>query len=145
MLLFNQHEVKNINFKRFMADSVHVNFNALKKIFGLRNKNIPIEEKERTCQFHWSMTLDHHSKQLINLELQRRHIKLCNDYWRCRSKVDADLAMTAIKAWWFLSKAYSKSAIKDLTSFLDFWYFPYEQWGPTSLRHYSHSWYFALL
>ena len=75
------------------------------------------------------MALDHHTKQLIKLELQGRHIKLCNDYRKCRSKADADSAMAAIKAWWFSSGAYSESAMKDLTSWLDFWHFRYEQWG----------------
>ena len=113
--LLSEHGVKNVNFKGFMADSVHANFNVVMKIFGLGDKNVPMEEKERTCQFHWSMALDRHTKELINQELQERHVELCNDYRKY-----ADLAMAAIKAWWFLSGAYSESVIKDLTSWLDF-------------------------
>ena len=37
--------------------------------------------------------------------------------------------MVAIKAWWFLSGACFESAMKDLTSWLDFWHFHYKQWG----------------
>ena len=55
-------------------------------------------------------------KTLIKLELQGMHIELCNDYRKCRSKADADSAMATIKAWWFSSRACSKSAMKDLTS-----------------------------
>ena len=74
------------------------------------------------------MAHDRHTKQLIKPELQGRHNELCNKYRRCRSKADADLAMLAIKAWWFLSGACSKTRLKDLTSWLDFWHFRYEQW-----------------
>ena len=47
--LLKQHRLENLNFKGFMADSVHTNFNAVRKIFGSGDKNIPIEGKERTC------------------------------------------------------------------------------------------------
>ena len=95
-----------------------------------------MEGKERTCQFHCSMTLDRHVRHLIKLELQARHIKLCHDYWKCRSRVDAGLAMASIKAWWFSSGACSESALKELSSWLDFWHFCYNQWG----SHMSEVW-----
>ena len=129
LLVLDQHGVKNVNFKGFMADSAQANFNAVRKIFGSGDKNVPMDGKERTCQFHWSMALDRHTKQLIKPELQARHIELCDDYRKCRSKADANSAMAVIKAWWFSSGACSESAMKDLTSWLDFWHFRYEQWG----------------
>ena len=48
-LLTRWHGFKNANFKGFMVDSVQANFNAIRKIFGSDNKNIPMEGKERTC------------------------------------------------------------------------------------------------
>ena len=142
--LLNWHGVENVNFKGFMANSAQANFNVVRKIFGSEDRNIPMEGKERTCQFHWSMALDHHTRQLIKPELQTKHIELCNDYWKCRSKADADLAMASIKVWWFSSGACSESALKELSSGLDFWYFPYDQWGShiskvwaTNLTYYS--------
>ena len=75
------------------------------------------------------MALDRHTKQLIKPELQARHIELCNDCRKCRSKADADLAMASIKEWWFSSGACSESALKELLSWLDFWHFRYDQWG----------------
>ena len=129
LLVLDQHGVKNVNFKGFMADSAHANFNAVRKIFGSGDKNVSMDGKERTCQFHWSMALDRYTKQLIKPELQGRHIELCNDYWKCRLKADDDSVMVAIKTWWFSSGACFESAMKDLTSWLDFWHFRYEQWG----------------
>ena len=134
--LLGRHGVENVNFKGFMADSAQANFNAVRKIFGSGDRSIPMEGKERTCQFHWSMALDRHTRQLIKNELQARHIELCNDYRKCRSKADADLAMASIKAWWFSSGACSESALKELSSWLDFWHFRYDQWG----SHISEVW-----
>ena len=75
------------------------------------------------------MALDHHTKQLLKPELQAKHMELCYEYRKCRSKADVDLAVTSIKAWWFSSDACSESAVKEFTSWLDFWQFCYEQWG----------------
>ena len=75
------------------------------------------------------MALDRHTKQLIKPELQAKHIEFCHKYRRCTCKADADLALAALKAWWFSSGACSESSLKELTSWIDFWHFCYEQWG----------------
>ena len=82
------------------------------------------------------MALDQHTKQLIKPELQEKHIELCHEHQRCTCKVDADLALATLKAWWFLSRACLESSLKELTSWIDFWYFCYEQWG----SHISEVW-----
>ena len=127
--LLSRHGVENVNFKGFMADSAQANFNVVMKIFGSGDRSIPMEGKERIYQFHWSMALDRHTRQLIKSKLQARHIELCNDYRKCRSKADADLAMASIKAWWFSSGACSESALKEMSLWLDFWHFHYDQRG----------------
>ena len=127
LALLRQHGLEDVNFKGFMADNAQANFNAVRRIFGSGDKNIPMEGKERTCQFHWSMALDRHTRQLIKPELQAKHLELCHEYRKCRSKADA--AVASIKAWWFSSGACSESSLKELTSWLDFWHFRYEQWG----------------
>ena len=71
------------------------------------------------------MALDHHTRQLIKPELQAKHMELCHEYRKCRTKVDADLAVASIKAWWFSSGACLENALKELTSWLDFWHFCY--------------------
>ena len=62
-------------------------------------------------------------------EMQTKHRELCHEYRKCRSKADVDLAVASIKAWWFSSGMCSKSVVKELTSWLDFWHFCYKQWG----------------
>ena len=68
------HGYSNITFKGFMADSAQANFNAVRIVFGSGDPKIPMENRERTCQFHWKMALERHTKQLIKPELQARHI-----------------------------------------------------------------------
>ena len=46
------HGYSNITFKGFMADSAQANFNAVRIVFGSRDPKIPMENRERTCQFH---------------------------------------------------------------------------------------------
>ena len=136
LALLRCHGIENVNFKGFMADSAQTNFNAIRKIFGFGDKSIPMEGKERTCQFHWAMALDWHTEQLIKPELQAKHIELCHEYQRCTCKVDADLALAALKTWWFLSEACLESSLKELMFWIDFWHFYYEQWG----SHISEVW-----
>ena len=128
LAILKEHGLMDVNFKGFMAHSAQANFNVGRKIFGSSNKNIPMPNKERTCQFHWTMALDRHTKQLIKLELQSRHIELCYEYQKCKTKVDANIAMASIKAWWYSSSACLEDALKELTSWLNFWHFRYEQW-----------------
>ena len=136
LALLKCHGIENVNFKGFMAYSAQENFNAIRKIFGSGNKSIPMEGKERTCQFHWSMALNRHTKQLIKPELQEKHIELCHEYRRCTCKADADLVLAALKAWWFSFGACSENSLKELTCWIDFWHFRYEQWG----SHISEVW-----
>jgi hypothetical protein len=60
-----KHGLSNINFKGFMCDSAQTNFNTVKVIFGSGDPTIPMENRERTCLFHWKMALERHTKKLI--------------------------------------------------------------------------------
>ena len=62
LAIMEKHGILNVNFYGFMADSAQANFNAVREIFGSRDKSQPMENKERTCLFHWTMTLDRHTK-----------------------------------------------------------------------------------
>jgi hypothetical protein len=37
-------------------------------------------DKERICLFHWTQSLDRHTKQFITLDLQEQHKVLCFEY-----------------------------------------------------------------
>ena len=49
LALLKQHGLENVNFKGFVANNAHTSFNAIRIIFGSCNKNIYMEDKERTC------------------------------------------------------------------------------------------------
>jgi hypothetical protein len=57
------------NFKGFMANSAQVNWNAIKMVYGFGDAIIRMHDKEQTCLFHWTHSLDKHTKQLIKHEL----------------------------------------------------------------------------
>ena len=123
LAVIEKHGVLNVNFCGFMADSVQANFNAIREIFGSGNKSQPMENKERTCLFHWTMILDRHTKQYIKPELQDMHKRFCHEYRKCRTKTDADTPMEAIKAWWYSSGGISESGLKELVDWINFWHF----------------------
>ena len=127
--VMEKHGVFDVNFCGFMADSAQANFNAVREIFGSGDKSQPMENKERTCLFHWTMTLDRHTKQYIKPELQDMHKRLCHEYRKCKTKTDADIAMEAIKAWWYSFGGISESALKELVDWINFWHFRFHQWG----------------
>ena len=128
LAIMEKHGVKKVEFVRFMADSAQANFNAVREIFGSGDKAIPMKDKERTCQFHWSMALDWHTRQHIKPELHAMHKRLCHEYRKCKTKAAADSAMEAIKASWYSSRGVSKSGLKEMNDWLSFWHFRFHQW-----------------
>jgi hypothetical protein len=75
--ILDKNGVSNVNFKGFMCDNAQANFNAVRILFGSGDPTVPMENKERTCQFHWRMSLECHTKQLIRLNFQAEHMRLC--------------------------------------------------------------------
>jgi hypothetical protein len=49
-------------------------------VYGSGDPSIKMVDKERTCLFHWTQSLDKHTKQLIRPELQDEHKALCHQY-----------------------------------------------------------------
>ena len=129
IFVMEKHGVRDVNFAGFMVDSAQANFNAVRVVFGSGDKSVPMVGKEKTCQFHWSQTLDRHTKQFIKPELQEVHKRLCHEYRLCKTRDEVDSAMEAIRAWWFSSGAVSESGLKELNDWLNFWHFRFHQWG----------------
>ena len=129
LMVMEKHGVKNVNFAGFMVDSAQANFNAIRKIFGSGDKSKPMKDKEQTCQFHWSMAMERHTRQHIKPKLQAMHKRLCHEYRKCKSKASADTAMEVIKAWWYSSGGVSETGLKEMNDWLNFWHFWFHQWG----------------
>ncbi len=62
--------VTNPNFKGFMATSAQANWNVVRIIYRSEDPIVKMIDKERTCIFHWTQSLNMHTKQLIVLEFQ---------------------------------------------------------------------------
>jgi hypothetical protein len=67
--ILEKHGVHNTKFKGFMCDSLQAKFSAVRTIFGSGNPSEPMENRERTCQFHWRIFLERHTKQVIRSDL----------------------------------------------------------------------------
>ncbi len=57
--------ITNLNFKGFMANNVQVNWNAIWIIYGTRDLVVKIVDNEQTFFFHWTQSLERHTKQLV--------------------------------------------------------------------------------
>lgn len=51
------HSLKDVNFKGFMAESASANCHAIWQVYGNGNKDKPMDNRERTCLFHWTKCL----------------------------------------------------------------------------------------
>ncbi len=77
------------NFKGFMANNTHANWNALRKIFGFGDPTIAMFGKEHTCPFHQTQYVEKILEIIIRIDLQDDYRKLCNEYRE--SKTDDEL------------------------------------------------------
>jgi hypothetical protein len=64
-----KHMFPKPNFKGFMANIAQANWNAIKIVYSLKDPSFKMVDKEHACLFHWTQSLNKHTKQLIRLEL----------------------------------------------------------------------------
>ena len=124
-----QHGVNKVNFKGFMADSAQANWNAVRIIYGSGDASEKMVDRERTCLFHWTQSLEKHTKADIRQDLQSQHRRLCQQYKNAKSMEEAETKYLAIRAWWMSSGAATEQALPRLELWLAFWHFRYRQWG----------------
>ena len=60
--ILDKNGVSNVNFKGFLCNSAQANFNVVRILFGSGDPRVLMEKKVKTCQFHWRMSLGHHTK-----------------------------------------------------------------------------------
>lgn len=124
-----RHNVSNVQFKGFMADSAQANWNAIRIVYGSGDASIPMEDQERTCLFHWTQSLEKHTKADIRADLQPQHRQLCMQYKNAKSLEEAEERYLAIRSWWLSSGATTDEGVVRLDLWLAFWHFRYRQWG----------------
>jgi hypothetical protein len=74
-----KHGFPKPNFKGFMVDNAQANWNTIRIVYGLRELSTTMVDKECTCLFHLTQSLNRHIDQLIKLELQDCHVILCHN------------------------------------------------------------------
>jgi hypothetical protein len=127
--LMAQHGVDKMNFKGFMTDSAQANWNVVRIIYGSGDASEKMVDRERTCLFHWTQSLEKHTKADIRQDLQFQHQILCHQYKNAKSMAEAETKYLAIRAWWMSSGAATEQALPQLELWLAFWHFRYRQWG----------------
>ena len=127
--VMERHDVPHPQFMGFMADSAQANWNAVRIIYGNGNPADRMEDRERTCFFHWSQSLEKHNKQYIAEEFRDQHKRLCMQYRDSTTMAEAETRYLAIRAWWVSSGAASETSLRSLDLWLAFWHFRYRQWG----------------
>ena len=118
-----RHGVDDIQFKGFMANSAQANWNTVQIVYGGGDPTVPMEERKRTCLFHWTQSLEKHTKANIRGDLQEQHRQLCKQYRIVSSMEDAKLCYFAINAWWLSSGATTTEGLQRLELWLSFWHF----------------------
>ena len=127
--VMRRHGIPMPQFRGFMADSAQANWNAVRIVYGSGDPKVPIEGRERTCYFHWTQSLEKHTKQYVKHNLQDQHKHLCLQYRNAQSMDEAEARYLAIKARWMSSNCTSDDCFRHLDLWLAFWHFRYRQWG----------------
>ena len=86
---------------------------------GLQILRSPLmDAREHVCYFHWTQSLEKHTKLYIKHDLQDQHKHLCLQYCDASSMLEAETRYLAIKAWWASSSCTSEEGLKHLQLWL---------------------------
>lgn len=137
-VVMGRYGLPNPKFKGFMADSAQANWNAIRIVYGTGDPTVPMEHQERTCLFHWTQSLEKHTKASIRPDLQHQHRQMCKQYKDSKTIAEAEDRYLAIRSWWLSSGAATEDHLQSLDLWLAFWHFRYRQWGGfMQLVHFS--------
>jgi hypothetical protein len=103
--LMAKNGVKNTNFKGFMVDSAHANWNAVRIVYGSGDPKVPMENRDHTCLLHWTTSLRRHTQKYIKLDMQDQYNRLCKQYKDSMTMDEAQSRYLAIRARWLSSGA----------------------------------------
>jgi len=121
--------VVHTNFKGFIADSAQANWNAVWVIYGNGKKEDRMDDRERTCQFHWTQSMVKYTEKYIPEEFWEQHKKMCHQYRTARTMDEAESMYHGLRAWWVSAGTVTEKALNKLELWLAFWHYRYRQWG----------------
>ena len=120
------------DFHGFMADEAGANWCAGRTVFNGGPTNI-MDNRERTCLFHWKQILYKHTKKCVKKESQQKHITLCEE-WRLASSREATLSKSKeIRQWWGKGHA-EKGKVTILDTWMSWWEEQIAHWGSLMSR-----------
>jgi hypothetical protein len=73
-------------------------------------------DKKWTYLFHWTQSLDKHTKQLITPNFHDQYKSLCYDYKKAMSLEETDLRYVVIRSWWYSFGTTSEGAIQEFNN-----------------------------
>jgi hypothetical protein len=98
--VIEKHGILESKLKGFMADSAQANWNAVRVIYGSGDATISMKDQERTCLFHWSQSLEKHTKADICTDLQHQYRQLCSQEcsfsFKIRNSIPCHSSMVAL-------------------------------------------------
>jgi hypothetical protein len=124
-----KHSVVEPKFKGFMADIAQANWNVVRVIYGSGDATILMMDRERTCLFDWTQSLEKHTKANICADFQDQYWQLCRQYKNAASPPEYKTHYFTIQAWWFSSGATTEQCLSWLKLQSVFWHFRYRQWS----------------
>ena len=86
-------------FRGFMFDEAQQNWIAVRTVYfgGPNNK---VEEKERSCKFHWETNMVEHTRKCIKPTFQEEHKYLCRQWRSASSDMEKEQCKQAIQTYW---------------------------------------------
>lgn len=107
--------VINANFKGFMAKNVQAKLNIIQIMYDNGDPNEPMVNREGTCYFHYTQSMDIHTKQQIKLEMCEQHKTLCYEYKNATSLEEANVCYVIIYCWWYSLGVHMQLGFKSWT------------------------------
>jgi hypothetical protein len=99
-VVMKRNGVVHTNFKDFMADNVQANWNAVRVIYGNGKKEDRMDDREKTCQFHWTQSMVKYTEKYIPEEFWEQHKKMCHQYRTARTMDKVESMYHGLCAWW---------------------------------------------
>jgi hypothetical protein len=80
-------------------------------IYGSRDMNVKMVNKKCTCLFHWTLSFDRHTKQLIKPKLQDQHKAFYYEYKNTMSLEEVAIQYATIYCWLLSSNTLCETRI----------------------------------
>ncbi len=95
---------------------MQANLNVVQIVYGTKVPIVNMVNKEWTCFFHWTQSLDKHTKQLIGTKFHDQHKTLCFEYKKATSLEEVDLQYATIWSWCYSFRVVNEGAIQEFNN-----------------------------